>query len=98
MLMKQRLSNFAFLRIEGVVRSVESESLFAIFTVLFIMCFLLAHTFFFMRKVREERECVCISRSETRIRPVRPNRNRRFRGPYFPKENLGSTGLYYKSM
>ena len=59
MLMRQRLSNFAFLRIDGVVRSVESESLFVIFSVLFITRFLLVPTFFFMRQNREkERVCV----------------------------------------
>ena len=70
MLMRQRLSNFAFLRIDGVVRSVELESLFVVFSVLCIRGFLLAPLFFF-RTQNRERERVCVlARSETNFRPI----------------------------
>ena len=70
MLMRQRLSNFAFLRIDGVVRSVESESLFVVFSILCITSFLLVPAIFFMRKDRE-RERVCVYRvAKTQLRPI----------------------------
>ena len=85
MLMRQRLSNFAFLRIDGVVRSVESDSLFFIFSVLFIMrfnAFLLVHSIYFMRQDRE-RERVCVYRvAETHLRPIRPSNSKSFQARF----------------
>ena len=87
MLMRQRLINFAFLRIDGVVRSVELESLFVVFSVLLITGFLLAPLFFFRTQNRERERLCVLARSDTIFRPICPSNSKTFRARFSEGKN-----------